>query len=211
MLPDSDAVRLDAFNSTTDVLRVRTGGNTQFASPTLYPNSFATRGTSIVQQVALFKAPNAAAGENVDFKLYYTNRNRTDGIRQFMGQCRMNNFVVGALTNCEFPLPTLGGVNAGNLEDPFILEVEVNTAATYKARVALGPISFGGFTFATPANKLAPTCLPPDPFAGRGIIDIVNPLRGILNVGLDPRPVYTLPNGQLLDIPLERPVIREIR
>jgi len=208
MTPDSDTLYLDAFNSTTDVLRARTAGNTQFVSPTYYPNTFATRGTVLRQKVILNKAP--AAGQNVDLKLYYTNRTK-NVVRSSLGQCRMNTFTVGALSNCDFTLPTINGVNAGTLEDPFELEMEVITPTAYTTRVGLGPVSFTGSLTTTPAAKLAPLCPTPDPLGGFDTVTIRNPLPAILNIDTLPNPKYTLPSGTLLSIPYGRPVVRVLQ
>lgn len=206
MAPDSDALYLDTFNATTEVLRVRAGGNTQFVSPTLYPNSYAVRGPIIRQQAVLFQTPGV--GQNVDFKMYYTNRSK-NVFRRFLSQCRMNTFTVGALNNCDFPLPTIDGVNAGTLDDPFELEMELNTAVEYKTRPGFGPISYTGTPINTPTAALAPNCPPPSASNGLGVVNIINPLPEVLDIPFDPNPFYLVPAGQVR-IPLDTPVIREL-
>ncbi len=204
LAPDLDAVRVEQFTAATSLLRVRTGGNTQFVSPTLFPTSFAQRGTKIREKVALFKAP--AQGQNVDLKLYYTNRERNVH-RQFMGQCRMNSFAVGALTNCDFDLPTIGGVNAGTFVEPFELEMEVDTAVQYTSRPGLGPISYAGTLFNTPAAVLAPACPAPAPSNELAPVDVFNPFLPPGNL-INPNQFYPIPNGTLLEVPLSIMVIR---
>ena len=202
LVPDDGALHVGTFNTTTPVIRVRAGGNTQVVSPTLFPNTFAQRGTQLRQKVVLNQAP--AVGQNVDLKAYYTNRPR-NLFRQFLGQCRMNGFTVGSLSNCDFPLPTVAGVNAGLLEEPFELEVELNTAVGYTTRPALGPLSFSGALTTTPAAKLSPTCDPPS--QGSQVVSVLSPWIRWLG-GINPNQTYTLPDGRLLEIPLTVQVAR---
>jgi hypothetical protein len=203
---DSAALRLSTFNATKDMVRVRAGGDNHFATGLIYPLAVPVRGTAILQEAAIFKAP--MLGENIDLKVYYTNPAKNI-FRRFLELCRMNNFAVGTVNNCTFPLPTINGVNAGALEDPFFLEMELNTPVTYKSRPGLGATGFGGTAITTPANKLAPNCpMPDDP---RGVVNISNPLPPLLGLDpLDPNIIYLSPSGDSFGIPASLPKIRLI-
>jgi hypothetical protein len=146
-------------------------------------------------------------GQNVDFKVYYTNIEKNVH-RRFLGQCRMNDFAVGSFSNCDFTLPTIDGVNAGTLEESYNLEMEIDTALDYETRPALGPISYTGTTFSTPANRLAPNCPLPTPDNGFEVVDIVNPLPYLIRPSPGPSPLWELPNGDALAIPPRVSVVR---
>jgi hypothetical protein len=61
-------------------------------------------GSKVRVRAAINKTPDA--GTNVDLKVYWTNLAHTELIHRFVGFCRMNNFTVGVLNNCDLPLPT---------------------------------------------------------------------------------------------------------
>ncbi len=98
-------------------------------------------------------------------------------------------------------------MNAGTFEDPFELEMEINTAVQYTARPGLGPISFAGTLTATPPSKLAPDRPAPDPQNGNELVNVLNPWVRSLD-GLNLSPVYPVPDGMLLEVPYVVPVIR---
>jgi hypothetical protein len=170
-LPDPGLIAHHTIGS-SHYLAFEMGTKSQVAavSPTFFKNTFPAIGP--VMRSPAFISANRPTGVNLDIQLYCTNPGN-NLFHGYMGQCRLNNFTVGAPGNCDITL-TSSLMSQCFDGGGFTLEWDAQAPTTWRGFMGIGGFEFRGTPLQqTPASALAPVCPRPpiDSF-----VNVIRPL-----------------------------------